>query len=424
MKYVFRVLSSNIKNNVYTLKSGAQYYQIPLVRVKNGTERPSYIAVPKEKTYKKGDNLYVVLDTEERYRDIFTLNADPINDNEALELINKDFINYIIDRNYNHNLPHIVNNLMPVGIQTTTIDGNKETDKWSKTVLSIFEKYGKKLIAINPITTNKLYPFHYTKFLDHKFIREYRSNIIMFTLTYDKNYKYKENKITYLKDDYSIPMYEMISEEQFYDICDKKDIANNSTKPFLRSFNDHGLAKEVIQFMQEDVIVNKSIMELYSKIREEMKLFNIKSTTKDKKKIYFIPSLNSYHAVKIQHNKNLNLQISESDEEYLKTALDDRMKLLVKLYDENKIFYFTDEDLIIEDGKLIINSALKRIIDCNIEDLVFNKETKTLYQIKDYNFKDVYIPILEVVDKDKIKQLKDEIHNMWIEEKKRKSRTI
>ena len=49
-------------NDDGTLRSGAQYYQIPLVKVKNEVERQTHIAVPKSKTYKKGDNLYLVLD--------------------------------------------------------------------------------------------------------------------------------------------------------------------------------------------------------------------------------------------------------------------------------------------------------------------------------------------------------------------------
>ncbi len=415
MNFVFRVLSSEVKNSVSTTKSGKQYYEIPIIIRKDERDRRAKLIIPSEKTYKKGDSLYIVLDSNSIKKDILLTMGKTLSltDNQVLNLINKDYLNYIMDKNYNHKLSHAVNHLMPIGTQKISQEGEIEIDRWSKKVTSLLQKYGKDYIAINPVINNSLYPFHYVNFLEHKFVREYRSNLMMFTLFYDEDhYQYHNKKIYYIGDEELTLMYEAITDQQFYKICDEKDKINKATTPFLKSFNDHGLAKEIIEFMKEDEIYSSRIKSIYAEIRNEMKL------DKEKEKKYFIPALNSMLAIKNRYDEKNGKILSESEKKLLETSIQDRMNQLVKLYEKNNIFYFTSNDLIIEDGCLTINSALKRIIQMDIEDLEYDFKTKTLYNIQDYNNKDVYVPILEVVTKKEIKELEEIIYRRWIETKK------
>ena len=425
MKYVFRVLSTSVKESLFKASNGEFYYQLPLViESENNQGIVEYALIPVSQTSKKGDKLYFYFDSKKENYDII-LNDYPISDNKVLNAINKDYIRYIINsRTYNPKLSHAINNLIPVGIHDyDAMTDQYILDKWSNIANRIASIYGKDLVAISPITSDKIYPFHYKNFPSGKFVREYLGNIIMFSIQYDKNYvlfdKTSNNGKNYIYYCYNNtvvkPIYQMINEEEFYLHCEQKDIRNKATTPFLKQFNDRGLDKDSVAFMLEDPIYNDLIRATYKDLRDELK------KEKEASRKYLIPAFYSHDIIKLaqKYKKDRTSLSAKQLKDYTK-AIEDRIAKFAQHYNENRIFYFSIDDLNIEGDNITLNSALKNYINTSTGYIYYDAEKHIVYGISSEFNNETEYPLLEIITKKELDELKDKVYKKWLEMKTKK----
>jgi len=418
MRFVLRALKKNVTEKTKRI-NGILHYEFPFVtKDKDGNEKTYHVYIPKNKTYFSSTNhLCVCLDSESQVGDNYLKEdtSKTIGDKQLLKFLSNDYIAYMAASNYNPGLPHAMNTFIPVGIQAYNTELNEiNLNKWHDACKTILDIYGDELTCIEPFTCSSLYPFHYQKFLKGEFIREYRSNVIMFVLNIDKNFVLTNEKkfdnycyIYYKRNDRYFPFFRMLTNEQFYESCLVKDVRNFKKTPFLKSFNDQGLCREILDFMKEDEVYKANVVAKYKEIRDEMKL-----TKKDKER-YFIPSL-KYDMIELLRKIKTGKKITSKEKELYKQACLERIKYISEhFFDKNKKFFFTYDEL--EEENLVINSASKEFVDKSNKYTGYDVDSKTIYTY-DEDTKGV-IPMLEVITKEELDILKDEVYNYWISTK-------
>lgn len=416
MKFVLRALKKNVSSKTKKI-NGIIHYEFPIVsKDKEGNEKTYHVYIPKTKTYISGiDTICVCLDSESVLGDNYLKEnlQSTVSDKQLLKILSNDYIAYMASSNYNPALPHAMNTFIPIGVQEYNGELNEtHLNKWHDACKTILNIYGEELTCIEPFTCNSLYPFHYQKFINGEFIREYRSNVIMFVLCMDKNFvltdekKFDNNSYIYykLKDRY-YPFFRMITNEQFYESCLVKDVKNFKKTPFLKSFNDQGLCKEVIAFMREDEVYKSTVVSKYKEIRDEMKL-----SSKDKER-YFIPSLKN-EAIDVLRKMKTGQKVTADEKELYKKACQERIEYISEYYfDKHKRFFFTYDE--ISDETITINSATKDFVDNSGKYIGYDASGRIIYSYDDENARGV-TPLLEAITKDELDILKDEVYNYWI----------
>lgn len=423
MKYVFRVLSTKVKESLEKKENGIWYYKLPItMKNHNNNNCTEYAYIPTHLAGAKGDKLYFFFDGNNEKKEIL-LNGKFIHECTLLDYINRDYLSYILNVSYyNPLLSHSINNIMPIGIQEyNELTGESRLDKWSNIVNKISKVYNKDLVAISPTISNKIYPFHYQKFPTGQFVREYLGNIILFSMQWDNKYIFMNKPdskgnyhIYYLfKDTSARPVFQMINEEQFYDHCHEKDLRNNVTTPFLKSFNDRGLDKDMVAFMLEDPIYNQLIKQTYKVLRDEIKV------KKDSKK-YLIPSFETNEIIaldkKFKKDKN---SLSAKELVKYKKAYDARLIKFAQYYDKHKIFYFSLDELN-TDEKITLNSALINYINNSTNEIEYDDEKKIVYNFETEKYNEYSYPILEVITRDELEKLKEQVYKTWLNMKTKK----
>ena len=420
MKYVFRALKKNITTKTKKI-NGVTHYEFPIVvRDKEKNETTHHVYINKAKTYMMGDSLYVVLDTDNTFtpnylkENLETTLTDPM----LLKIFTNDYISYMVSKEYTDKASHAINNLMPVGIQERHPEtGATRVSKWNDTCKKLREVYGDNLPCVEPFATDFLYPFHYSRFEEGKFPREYLANMMMFLLTIDPNFDFTtekkfdhENYIYYKLKDRYFPFFRMISNEQFYESCLVKDVKNCKKTPFLKRFNDHGLTRELIQFIKEDEVYRSTAMAKYKALRDEMKL------DKEKERI-FIPALPKDALFALQKMR-AGEKLTKKEKDTYKKACEERVINLCKEYYEKDLkFFFSYDD--IDNEELVVNALSKKFIDMPFISLEYDEYNRVVYA----NFtSDTRIipdtkPIFEIVTRKELEELKDEVYRYWISTK-------
>ena len=422
MRYVFRVLSSDIKKSYKHSNSGVGFYTIPVVMNENTYYKEFRVLIPEYKTFIKKDSLYFVLDEESEKYDLKFLaeNIAPknITDGALLDILCDDYMYYIINKNYSHKLPHAINHFMPIGTSVYNENINDyDLDKWSDTVTMISKTYKNGFMAINPLTTDFIYPFEFKNFLGDRYVREYRGNVMMFTMSYDSRYNFLANSsdekqyIYYYKNGELKPIYQLLDEKDFFDECKRKDKINKVKTPFLKTFNDHGLSKDTINFINEDEGYQDRIKSIYESLKEELDF-----KEKDPK-VYFIPAIKDNRFLDIEYKLNSKQEITDDEKKYYTQIKEKFIDELVKAYNDDTIFYFSSEDLNLVNEHFKINSAIKNFIDNSDDELHYNKENNIVYSLTTYKNKERKIPILKVINTEELKILKDVVYTKWYNNK-------
>lgn len=420
MKYVFRALKRNIFEKTKKI-DGVVYYEFPIVvRDQEKKESTYHVYVNKAKTYTMGDSLYIVLDSD-NFGGLNYLKEDTtkaLTDSKLLKILTNDYISYMVSKEYTDKSSHAINNLMPVGIQERNIDTNAtRVVKWTDTCKKIQETYGNELVCVEPFVTDFLYPFHYSKFQEGKFPREYLSNMMMFLLTIDPNFEFTTEKrfdnecyIYYKLKDRNFPFFRMITNEQFYESCLVKDVKNFKKTPFLKRFNDHGMTRELIQFMKEDDVYRSTVVAKYKALRDEMKL-----ESNDKERI-FIPSL-SKDALFILKKMKLGEKLTRKEQELYKKAYDERIVALCNdFYEKDLKFFFTYDEL--DETNLTITTASKKFIDMPFTSIEYDETNRVVYAQFEHSEKFIpETPILQVITKKELDEIKEDIYRYWISTK-------
>lgn len=415
MIYTFKILIPEIKRKIYKLKnnSSQRYYKIPLVQKKNGVEKLIYIAIPTTKTEISNDTLYIYLDNSTTEASILTFDNDcaKLTDDSVLKIINNDYLSYIKNTMSDYSLPHSIDIFMPSGIRAYNIEQEREyMDLWSKLITKLQKIYHEPFIAINP-PNDKIYPFIYRDFTNKNYIKEIKSNIIMFTLTYDRHFEFinkeQEGKtfIYYNKRGNIVPVYQMLTEQQYYEICEEKDRKNNALIPFLKQFNDYG-NKKLSTLIDDDETYLNDLIKTYNSLREEMNLDDYDTYR------YLIPSNPIEPIMHILNKKHNNEQLTRNDKEKLaQWTLE-----LISLYNDNKIFYFSYDDLEIIDDNINFNSALKRITEYHRNNFYYDQKSHIVYIVDDLD--QIIQPVLEAVTKEQLELIKDMVYESWLYLKK------
>jgi hypothetical protein len=199
----------------------------------------------------------------------------------------------------------------------------------------------------------------------------------------------------------------MLTDEQFYESCLVKDVRNFKKTPFLKSFTDQGLCRELIEFMKEDEVYKSTIVNKYKEIRDEMKL-----TKKDKER-YFIPSL-KHDMIEILRKIKTGKKVSGSEIELYKKACKERIQYISEhFFDKNKKFFFTYDEL--EEEGIVINSILKEFVDDSNKSTGYDIDSRTVYTY-DENTPGA-TPMFEAVTKEELDLLKDQVYDYWISTK-------
>lgn len=420
MKYVFRVLSSEIKKNYKKTPSGMGYYTLPIINNENIYYKVFNVLIPEYKTFIKNDSLYFVLDDENEINDLKFLAENVasknIDDNSLLDLLNNDYIYYLFNNQYSlKNHSHAINNFMPVGISVyNPLTNDYSLNKWSDSVRKIAKSFPSDYMSINPLNNNFIYPVEFKKFLDNMYVREYRGNVMMFTLSYDKRYliqykpEYKNQYIYYRKDGSTFPVYELLKEEEFFNECERKDKANKTKTPFLKSFNDHGLSKEISSYLNEDSNYQERMQNISNILKEELDL------KENEHRVYFIPCIQSNRILEIEEKLKENKELTKEEREFYLQRNNEFLKELVSLYNNDRLFYFSSDELNAINGKYKITSAMKNFIDIVEDEIYYDKENKIVYSLNNYNKK---TPLLRVVSNSELKILKDKVYTKWFDTK-------
>ena len=420
MKYVFRALKKNVTTKTKKI-NGVVHYELPIVvRDKDKNETTYHVYVNKAKTYQYGDSLYIVLDNENPYvANYLKENLETtFTDKELLKIYTNDYISYMVSKDYTDKASHAINNLMPVGIQETNPETKAtRTLKWNDTCKKLEDIYGTELTCVEPFATDFLYPFHYSRFKEGKFPREYLANMMMFLLTIDNNFEFTTEKkfdnqayIYYKLKDRYFPFFRMITDEQFYESCLVKDVKNCKKTPFLKRFNDHGLTRELIQFIKEDETYKETAKAKYKAIRDEMKLDN------EKERI-FIPAL-PRDALFVLQKMRAGDKLTKKEKDLYRDACKERVINLAKEYYEKDLKFFFSYDDIAND-ELFINACSKSFIDMPILGLEYDDYNRVLYANinSDNRIIPEKKPIFEVVTRKELEDLKDDVYKYWISTK-------
>ena len=420
MKYVFRALKKNVVEKTKKI-NGVVHYEFPIVvRDKEKNETTHHVYINKAKTYMIGDSLYIVLDSDDNYTKNY-LKEDletTLTDQKILKILVNDYISYMVSKEYTDKSSHAINNLMPVGIQERHPEtGATRVDKWSDTCKKIKQVYGDELTCVEPFATDFLYPFHYARFQEGKFPREYLANMMMFLLTIDQNFEFTQDKkfdnnnyIYYRLKDRNFPFFRMINDEQFYESCLVKDVKNCKKTPFLKRFNDHGLTRELIQFIKEDETYRSNAISKYKALRDEMKL------DKEKERI-FIPALPK-EALYVLQKMRAGEKLTKKEKDTYKKAYEERVVSLSNDYYEKDLkFFFSYDDIESED--LVVNALSKKFIDTQFIGLQYDEYNRVIYATFENENRIIpdTKPIFEVVTRKELEELKDDVYKYWISTK-------